>query len=61
MSSPTIIPGGVPVADPIPRLFTVADLAALPDELPSGPVHYELDNGRLITMPPPGYDQASSK
>jgi Uma2 family endonuclease len=36
------------------RSFTIADLAALPAELPSGPVCYELDNGRLITMPPPG-------
>src|SRR5438876_542612 len=33
------------------RLFTIADVAALPDELPSGPVLYELDNGRLITRP----------
>ncbi len=36
------------------RRLTAADLAALPDELPSGPVRYELDNGRLIVMPPPG-------
>lgn len=36
------------------RRWTVADLAALPDELPSGPVRYELDNGALITMSPPG-------
>jgi Uma2 family endonuclease len=36
------------------RLLTAADLAALPSELPSGTVLYELDNGRLITMPPPG-------
>src|SRR5260370_6436409 len=37
------------------RLLTVADLAALPDELPSGPVKYELDQGRLVTlMSPPG-------
>jgi Uma2 family endonuclease len=34
--------------------LTVADLAAFPSELPSGPVLYELDNGRLIIMPPPG-------
>ncbi len=40
--------------DPPRRLLTVADLAALPAELPSGPVYYELDNGRLIIMPPPG-------
>jgi Uma2 family endonuclease len=39
---------------PVPRLFTAADLAALPDELPSGPVQYELDDGRIIFMPSPG-------
>src|SRR3954451_21499362 len=40
--------------DYVPRLFTAADLAAMPSELPSGPVRYELHHGRLITMPPPG-------
>jgi Uma2 family endonuclease len=39
---------------PAERLLTAADLAALPEELPSGPVLYELDNGRLVTMAPPG-------
>src|SRR5262245_10660259 len=34
--------------------LTVADLAALPSQLPSGPVRWELDNGRLVAMPPPG-------
>jgi Uma2 family endonuclease len=38
----------------VPRLLTVADLAVLPSELPSGPVRYELDNGKLVIMPPPG-------
>src|SRR5262245_42586312 len=33
------------------RLLTVADHAALPTELPSGPVHFELDNGRLVVAP----------
>jgi len=33
------------------RLLTVADLAELPDELPSGPVQFELDNGRLVVLP----------
>jgi Uma2 family endonuclease len=42
------------VASSVPKLFTVADLAVLPSDLPSGPVLYELDNGRLITMPPAG-------
>ena len=35
-----------------PRLFTVADLEAMPSDLPSGPVRYELHYGRLITLPP---------
>jgi len=43
-----------PHPEPFIRLLTVADLAALPSELPSGPVLYELDNGRLVIMPPPG-------
>jgi Uma2 family endonuclease len=39
------------------RLLTAADLAALPDELPSGPVKYELELGRLVTLiSPPGSD-----
>jgi Uma2 family endonuclease len=36
------------------RLLTVADLAKLPSELPSGTVLYELHKGRLVIMPPPG-------
>ena len=43
-----------PAAESPLRLLTAADLAALPAELPSGTVLYELDNGRLIIMPPPG-------
>jgi Uma2 family endonuclease len=35
------------------RRFTVADLAALPDELPSGPVKWELWDGALRIMSPP--------
>jgi Uma2 family endonuclease len=34
------------------RLLTVADLAALPDELPSGPVRWELDDGVVVVMSP---------
>jgi Uma2 family endonuclease len=41
------------------RLYTAADVAAMPPELPSGPVRYELDDGRLITMVPPGYEHGS--
>lgn len=37
------------------RALTAADLAVLPAELPSGPALYELDNGRLIIMSPPGF------
>jgi Uma2 family endonuclease len=37
------------------RLLTVADLAVMPTSLPSGDVRYELDDGRLVTMAPPGY------
>lgn len=33
----------------VPRLLTVEDFAYLPNELPSGPVKYELDNGRVVT------------
>src|SRR5947209_3212143 len=36
------------------RLFTAADVAVLPSDVPSGGVRWELDNGRLISMPPPG-------
>jgi Uma2 family endonuclease len=36
------------------RLLTAADVAALPTELPSGDVRYELNDGRLVVMPPPG-------
>jgi Uma2 family endonuclease len=43
-----------PAAGTDVRLLTVADLAVLPDELPSGPVKYELEDGRLIIMAPPG-------
>ena len=32
------------------RLLTVADFAVLPDDLPTGPVCYELDDGRLLIM-----------
>ena len=35
-----------------PRLFTAADLAEMPSDLPSGTVRYELYHGRLLTLPP---------
>jgi Uma2 family endonuclease len=46
-------------SDPLPimpvasRLLTVADLAAMPEQLPSGTVSYELHHGRLVPMSPP--------
>jgi Uma2 family endonuclease len=46
-------PGSLNLFEP-ERLLTIADVAALPLELPSGPVRYELNNGRLVVMPPPG-------
>ena len=36
------------------RLFTIADVEFLPKRLPSGDVDYELNNGRLIIVSPPG-------
>src|SRR4051812_13187004 len=48
-------PGALPdVADYPARLFTAADVASMPTQLPSGPVRYELHHGRLITMAPAG-------
>src|SRR5436190_22752230 len=43
-----------PVVQPRPKLFTAADLAAMPEHLPSGDVSYELHHGRLVVMSPPG-------
>lgn len=39
---------------PPARLLTAADLAALPSDLPSGTVRYELDDGVLVMMSPTG-------
>jgi Uma2 family endonuclease len=33
----------------VPRLLTVEDFALMPPELPSGPVHYGLEDGRIVT------------
>lgn len=41
------------------RLFTAADVAAMPEQLPTGPVSYELHYGRLVAMSPPGADHGS--
>lgn len=42
------------VFQPGQRLFTAADLAAMPTYLPSGSVDFELHHGRLVAMSPPG-------
>jgi len=39
-----------------PRLLTAADLAKMPTSLPDGDVRYELDDGVLVAMAPPGFD-----
>jgi Uma2 family endonuclease len=41
------------------RLYTIADLDTLPRTSPQGPVDYELDNGRLVTVAPPGNHHAA--
>jgi Uma2 family endonuclease len=46
--------GGFTLIQPRQRLFTAADVAALPERLPSGDVRYELHHGRLVIMAPPG-------
>ena len=38
--------------------MTVADLAVLPADIPSGSVKYELGDGRLVLMAPPGDDHS---
>lgn len=53
--STTLAPSVPPTPSlPAIKLLTIADVAALPRTLPSGDVRYELDDGRLIVMPPPG-------
>ena len=37
-----------------PRLLTAADVAGLPRTLATGDVKYELDDGELVVMAPPG-------
>jgi Uma2 family endonuclease len=48
-------------APPGERLLTVADVAVLPSDLPTGDVKYELDDGRLVIMAPPGDMHASGQ
>jgi len=44
-----------------PRLLTAADLAALPTSLPTGDVKYELNDGELVVMAPPGADHGRTQ
>jgi Uma2 family endonuclease len=55
MATASIDPSGHSPTTPVVRWFTAADLAAMPDQLPSGPVDFELHQGRLILMSPPGW------
>lgn len=57
MASPSV----TLAVEPRGRLFTAADLAVLPTHLPSGDVDYELDEGRLIVMVPPGHLHGSTQ
>lgn len=43
------------------RLLTIADFDVFPDDLPSGPVKYELHEGRLVVMSPPGDPHGASQ
>ncbi len=54
VDSPTLSELDMPV-QPAFRPLTASDLQAFPAEIPSGPIDYELDNGRLVLiMAPPG-------
>lgn len=56
---PTLPEIDVPI-QPACRPLTASDLEAFPAELSSGPVDYELDNGRLVLiMSPPGFGHGS--
>ncbi|HET6576507.1 MAG TPA: Uma2 family endonuclease [Fimbriiglobus sp.] len=61
MSTATIHTSGQAPPAPTPtgassrRLLTAADLALFPKSLPSGDVRWELFNGELLPMSPPGY------
>src|SRR4051794_794893 len=56
MNDTTMLGPVVPplLSEYVPKLYTAADLAVMPTDLPSGPVRHELHHGRLISMPPPG-------
>ena len=58
MNIVTLPPSSAP---PVERLLTIADVAVLPSDLPTGDVKYELDDGRLVVMAPPGDMHASGQ
>ena len=60
MATAVTAPRKVNLYDP-ERLLTIADVAVLPSQLPSGPVQYELNDGRLVVMAPPGADHGKSQ
>jgi Uma2 family endonuclease len=53
-STTTGDPGTFVLIQPGQRLFTAADLAAMPTRVPSGDVSFELHHGRLVALSPPG-------
>src|SRR6516162_339414 len=56
VTPPARAPASQPLFSPNgDRLLTAGDVAALPPTLPSGDVCYELYDGRLILMSPPGF------
>src|SRR4051812_48728012 len=58
MSTATIMPPAPAAAPPREKLLTAADVAVLPRTLPSGDVRYELHDGKLVIMAPPGASHA---
>ena len=54
MSTATLTPPPQAKSTRGERLLTSEDLAELPTSLPSGDVKYELDDGWLVILPPPG-------
>lgn len=52
-----VLPAAAPRSRPSwPRLLTAADLAKMPTSLPGGDLKYELNDGVLVAMAPPGGD-----
>jgi hypothetical protein len=43
------------------KRFTIADLEAFPREVPSGPVDFELDNGRLVPIGAPVLERSTAQ